>query len=106
MRTARPNDAAAVLAVVQRAFEQYRGRLDPPSGAFSETEERLRAQIQNEHCILAEQNGQAVGCVFAAPRRATVGEGEEMYLHRLAVVPEARRTGVGATLVAAVEPHA
>jgi GrpB-like predicted nucleotidyltransferase (UPF0157 family)/ribosomal protein S18 acetylase RimI-like enzyme len=106
LRAATCADAAAVLAVVQRAFAEYRGRLDPPSGAFRETEERLRTQIQKEHCILAVAGAEIVGCVFAVPRAATGAAGQEMYLYRLAVVPEARQAGIGAALVAAVEAHA
>ncbi len=100
LREATPEDAPLLLAIVQAAFEEYRGRLTPPSGAHSETEEKLALTLGRERAVLAGLNDTVVGCVFYH-LTAT-----ETYLHRLAVLPAWRQTGIGRALVAYVETQA
>ncbi len=94
MRAATVADIPALLALIHEAFEVYRGRLDPPSGAHAETAASLAALFERgERAVLASVDGCAAGCAFY------VQTGVELYLHRLAVLPAWRRTGVGQALV-------
>jgi ribosomal protein S18 acetylase RimI-like enzyme len=101
IREATVADAPALARVIRAAFEEYRGRLDPPSGAHGETAAMLEALLDREYAFFAAApDGMLLGCVFCDAKR------DEFYLHRLAVLPEARGCGVGAALVAAVEKSA
>ncbi len=93
-------DAEAILSVVYAAFEEYRGRLDPPSGAHSETVEKIRERITKAHAFVALYRDEIVGCVFS--------EEEEgyMYLNRVGVLPHYRRRGIARELIRLVEAHA
>lgn len=106
LRDAGAVDAPAVHQVITRSFEEYRGRLEPPSGAHTETTQSIGALIEREHCIVAQREGRVVGCVFYVLQPARDGDGQALYLHRLAVLPEARRERIGSLLVAAVEARA
>ena len=64
LRLARAEDAAAVLAVIHRAFAQYDGILAPPSGAMSETTVTVATRLADENCVLAYAGSTPVGCVF------------------------------------------
>jgi GNAT superfamily N-acetyltransferase len=98
IREATAADAPALARLIRAAFEEYRGRLDPPSGAHSESAARLEALLDDEFAYAAATpDGALLGCVFYDAKR------DEFYLHRLAVLPQARGQGVGAALVAAVE---
>lgn len=94
LRAATPADSTTLLSLIHQAFEEYRGRLDPPSGAHSETAPTLAALFaRGEHAVMAIVGAEAAGCVFY------VQTGVEIYLHRLAVLPKMRRVGVGRALV-------
>lgn len=98
IREATAADAPALARVIRGAFEEYRGRLDPPSGAHAETAAMLEALLDREYAFAAAApDGTLLGCVFFDAKR------DELYLHRLAVLPHARGQGIGAALVAAVE---
>ncbi len=106
LREATEDDAATIVAVVHAAFEEYRGRLDPPSGAHGETVEQVRRKMVTARVVLAslrvKPGGSDVvaGCVFYEPRE------DHLYLFRLAVLPAYRRRGVGRILIANVEQQA
>ena len=101
LRAATAADAATVAATIAAAFEQYRGRLTPESGAFRETTEGIAAELAHESgAILAEQNGQVLGCVMVK-----ILEGD-LYLGRLSVLPTARGKGIARKLIEAVEDEA
>ena len=94
IRAATVADVPVLLTLIHEAFDSYRGRLDPPSGAHAETAESLAALfVRGERAVLAAVNGRPAGCAFY------VQTGVEMYLHRLAVLPALRRTGIGQALV-------
>jgi GrpB-like predicted nucleotidyltransferase (UPF0157 family)/N-acetylglutamate synthase-like GNAT family acetyltransferase len=97
VREATRRDIRVMLQLIQTAFEEYRGLLDPPSGAHSDTEGMLSLLLQVEHALIAEVDGQPAGCVFYHI------SDRSLYMHRLSVPPPWRRQGVGARLVAAVE---
>lgn len=97
LREATAADISTLVMLVRTAFEDYRGRLDPPSGAHNETPETLRQALQMGFAALALVNDAAVGCVFYHQ------EDEHMYLGRLSVLQPFRRYGVGQALMEYVE---
>ena len=101
VRAAQTADAAAIAAVIAAAFEQYRGRLDPPSAAYRETPEAIARELAaGSGAILAEDTGAALACVM------TKQVDDDLYFGRLAVLPAARGRGLARRLVAAVETDA
>jgi ribosomal protein S18 acetylase RimI-like enzyme len=100
VRSARTDEAHAVLSIMQVAFEEYRGRLDPPSGALSETIDDVRAAISHGGAFLAFSSDTAVG---SARFRLSPGY---VYAGRVAVLPAYRGKGVAGALMEAVEASA
>lgn len=101
LRAATAADAAAIAATIAAAFEEYRGRLEPESGAFRETAEGIAAELGRESgAIVAERNGRMLGCVMVKL------EDDDLYFGRLAVVPAARGQGIARKLIDAVEDEA
>ncbi len=101
IRFARQTDIPTLLWLIHTAFEEYRNRLDPPSGAHAETEQSLHALFgRGEEAALVYSDGAPVGCVFF------VRTGVEMYAHRLAVLPKQRGRAAGRALMAFVEERA
>jgi ribosomal protein S18 acetylase RimI-like enzyme len=101
LRAATAADAAAIAATIAAAFEEYRGQLKPESGAFRETAEGIAAELARESgAIVAERNGQMLGCVMVKL------EEDDIYFGRLSVVPAARGQGIARKLIEAVEDEA
>jgi predicted N-acetyltransferase YhbS len=97
LRLARQDEAAAILAVVHRAFAQYDRALVPQSGAARETVETVTARLARENCVMALREERLVGCLFYEHL------GDHLYFGRLAVLPEERDRGVARRLVGEVE---
>ena len=100
LRKATYDDIPTLVTLIHTAFEQYRGRLEPPSGAHRETVQSIVTYLQQGHAVLALLNDQAVGCVCYHQ------EGEHVYFGRLSVLPAFRQHGVGLALIAYVEQQA
>lgn len=101
LRAATLADAAKIAATIAAAFEQYRGRLVPESGAFGETAEAIAAELASSAgAIVAQRNGEMVGCVMIHEMES------DLYFGRLAVLPAARGTGLARRLIDAVEAEA
>jgi len=101
LRAATAADAPTLAATIAAAFAQYRGRLVPESGAFRETAEGIAAELQKgAGAIIAERNGEALGCVMVQELEG------DLYFGRLSVLPTARGLGLARQLVAAVEAEA
>ncbi len=101
LRAATAADAPALFATILAAFEQYRGKLVPESGAFRETAQSIAAEfIAGGGAIVAERNGALLGCAMTK-----LLEGD-LYFGRLSVVPAARGLGLARQLIAAVEADA
>jgi GNAT superfamily N-acetyltransferase len=100
LREATADEALAIVAVLRDAFEEYRGRLDPPSGAHAETVEKIHDAMRGARVVLALEGGAIAGCVFYAPVNQHVD------LFRLGVLPAYRRRGVGQALISYVEAQA
>jgi len=93
-------ESAAIAELIREAFEEYRGKLRPESGALAETAETIAVAFTDHTVMVAEADGRLVGCVLATP------DGRNLYLGRLAVHPDFRRHGVGGLLLAEAERHA
>lgn len=101
LRTASLADAGAIAATIAAAFEQYRGKLVPESGAFGETSDAIAAELANgSGIIVAQRNGEMLGCVVIQELEG------DLYFGRLAVLPAARGLGLARRLVEAVEAEA
>jgi len=101
LRRGEAGDAPAIAATIAAAFEQYRGRLVPESGAFRETAEGIAAELaRGAGAIVVERDGSMLGCVMTR-----IMDGD-LYFGRLSVRPEARGLGLARRLVAAVEEEA
>src|SRR5215212_9667371 len=107
LRAATEADIPTIVALIQAAFKEYDGVIDPPSGAHKENAENILRKLATERAVLALLNpdGQsggdhAVGSVFY--RNA----GDHMYFGRLAVLPAYRNRGIAALLIAYVEQRA
>jgi GNAT superfamily N-acetyltransferase len=87
--------------VILAAYAEFLGKLDPPSGAFVETEQSIGVKLHKGGAIKAVVDGAAgselIGSVLYEP------QGDFMYFGRLAVLPAWRRFGVARGLIAAVE---
>lgn len=101
LRTATASDAASIAATIAASFEQYRGKLVPESGAFRETAEGIAAELtKGASAIVAERNGEMLGCVLVEEMEG------DLYFGRLSVLPSARGQGLARLLVDAVETEA
>jgi ribosomal protein S18 acetylase RimI-like enzyme len=97
IRTVGVEQASEVHWVMQLAFEEYRGRLVPPSGALTETIDDVRTAIRGAGAFLAFAGEVTVG---SARYRLFPGHA---YAERVAVVPAYRGRGVAVALMAAFE---
>ncbi|HJR22233.1 MAG TPA: GNAT family N-acetyltransferase [Dongiaceae bacterium] len=97
IRAARQDEAEAIVALLQRAFGAYRGKLRPESGALLENPETIRFAMKTGTILLAERAGRILGCVSVQRK------GDCVYAGRLAVEPMERGIGVGRALLAAAE---
>lgn len=91
------DEATAIVALIRRAFAQYRGRLRPESSALSEEASTIGALIAQGVVLVAEDGERMVGCV-AIQRKP-----DFIYVGRLAVDPNARGRGAGKALMTAAE---
>ena len=101
LRDATLDDAALITGLVMAGFEEYRETLVPPSGAHSETPEKIRAKLEQGGGIIASLDKTPVGCVVYYPEDV-----DQLYFGRLSVLPAYRKLGVARALVAAVEEKA
>jgi ribosomal protein S18 acetylase RimI-like enzyme len=97
VRNAGPDEAAALLDLMRRAFAEYRGVLKPESSVFVETEAVIAGKLAEGGGFVAEDCDRPVGCIIAEVKC------DHGYLGRLAVLPEARRRGIAQRLMLAGE---
>jgi len=100
IRSAAPGEAAALLAVMRRAFAEYRGVLVPESSVFVETPDLIAEKLAGGGGFIAVEGEKPVGGLIAEEK---AGRG---YLGRLAVDPSLRRQGLAWRLMLAGEGFA
>lgn len=100
LRAMRPDDAAAVAALIRTAFAAQSVATDPPSSALKVTEADVTAHLQTGGGAVAEVAKQPVGSAL------WVEQDGGLYLGRLAVAPAWRGHGIAKALVAAAETAA
>lgn len=100
IRDATPADAERIVEILRGGFAEFAGLFDPPSGALSETVETVNEKLQQGRCFLGVSEDGPVACVFARK------DGDDMYLYRLAVLPNYRGSGMGVALTRKVEDYA
>ena len=95
-RFANESDQTALQSLINRAFavESFFIRGDRV------TPERLRESMQTGRFLLAEDEGQLVGCVYVEL------QGDSAYLGMLSIEPGRQKSGLGRRLVAAAEEFA
>lgn len=97
VRAADPDEAARVFETMRLAFEEYRGKLYPESGALRETLEDVRSGIASGGGFLA-----FVDEAIAGSARYRVFP-DHVYGERIGVLPAYRGRGVAAALTRAIE---
>jgi len=97
IRPARAEEADAIVALIHRAFGQYRGKLRPESSALLESADTIRAAMKTGTVLLAVRAGAILGCI-SVQRKAGCA-----YAGRLAVEPMEQGTGIGRALIAEAE---
>ena len=100
VRLAGREDAGGILKCLAAAFEPYRAEYSP--AAFADTvldEETVHVRFLQMHVLVATASGNVVGTVSG------VCHGGEGHLRGMAVLPEWRRLGVAAKLLAAIESY-
>jgi N-acetylglutamate synthase-like GNAT family acetyltransferase len=88
MRSARPEDADAIAALIELNVPS--GELLPRSPEF--------VQLHCDHFIVAERDGKVIGCVHLDEYAPSLAE-----VRSFAVAPDAQGSGVGVGLIAALE---
>lgn len=96
LRFAEESDHESLMSLINRAFavEAYFIRGDRVSP------QRLREYMQSGRFLLAEENGQLLGCVYVELH------GEAAYLGLLSIDPARQKTGLGRRMTAAAEEFA
>ena len=76
------------------------GRIDPPSSALRLAPQSMAADAAQGALLLAERDGDLIGCVFCKP------QGDALYVGKLVVRPGLQGGGIGKALMAAAEAEA
>jgi GNAT superfamily N-acetyltransferase len=105
LREATPADAAALAQLLHAAFEEHRGKLDPPSGVHAETPESLVARMGKGGAVVAHAAGPGRGGALFACGFYEWRDGYT-YIGRLGALPSHRGSGLGGALLAWAEERA
>ncbi|MCW5940847.1 MAG: GNAT family N-acetyltransferase [Fimbriimonadaceae bacterium] len=93
VRIASDDELPLVYEIMRAAFEEYRGVLDPPSGALVETLDDARRSTAKGGAVLGFVEDRAVGSARFERRTGHV------YCWRIAVLPVARGRGVATAML-------
>src|SRR3954454_13684027 len=97
---AAPSDAPLVHRLMQEAFEEYRGVLEPPSSTHEETVEDVRRALMTGGAVLAWEGEEAVGSARFQPRP------DYLYVGRVSVLPVWRGRGIAVAIIGFIEGRA
>ena len=91
------DDAPLVYDIMQRAFAEYLGVLDPPSGVHSESLDDVIVALDQGGAILAWIGSEAVGSARYAFRE------DSCYIGRVSVLPQYRGQGIASAMMEYIE---
>ena len=94
VREATEGEFPIVHQIMLAAFEEYRGLIEPPSGALSETVDDVRQSAADGAALIAFLNGEPVGSARYACRS------DHLYCSRISVLPSARGQGLATAILA------
>ena len=92
-------DLTGVLRLIQLAFAEQKGVVNPPSSAERQTLEGLKKDLETSSILIAQDNSSSeiVGCVILKPKD------ESLYIGKLSVAPNCRSEGIGFKLMQRAE---
>ena len=105
LRNAADDHVPAIANVMALAFEEHRGKLQPPSSSLDKSPESVRQELQSAKAIVAVKDDNVVGCNVVGCVFYSVKD-DYVYLAHLAVVPKCRGLGIARALVLEVEKKA
>ncbi len=94
---AMPDEAELVYDIMQAAFSEYIGILDPPSAVHTETLDDVIRAMEEGGAVLAWLDGVAVGSA-----RYNFHD-DACYIGRVSVLPEKRGLGIASAMVEYIE---
>ena len=97
IREYRESDIPQILQVIKTAFREQRGVVHPPSSAESKTLEILKNELERADALVVEAKGKIIASVCFRPLDG------EIYVDRLAVLPEYRNRGIASDLMQEIE---
>jgi ribosomal protein S18 acetylase RimI-like enzyme len=97
---ANPEQVALVYDIMLQAFEEYRGKLNPPSGVFAETIESVLRVMSEGGALLAWERDVPVGSMRYQFKP------DHLYLGRVSVLSSHRGRGIATAMMREVEPIA
>lgn len=97
---AMPNEGELVYDIMQAAFAEYIGILDPPSAVHTETLEDVERAIEEGGAVLAWLDGVAVGSA------RYLFHDDACYIGRVSVLPGHRGLGIASAMVGYIEETA
>lgn len=100
VQMAAADEIEIVHSLTLRAFEEYRGMLEPPTGVLTESIQNAVDAVRTRRAAIARLNGNPAGAV------RWEAHGDRFYVGRLAVIPEFRRRGVAGALMDFAESRA
>ena len=105
IRSATPEDAAEVSAVIRDAYAQLESAYPADFPRYIDMVAKVDTHFAAADVIVAEEGGRLTGCVFLYPDAAVSGQGTwpagAASMLRLAVRPEAQGQGLGRRLTEA-----
>jgi ribosomal protein S18 acetylase RimI-like enzyme len=90
-------DIPKILRIIKTAFAEQQGKVDPPSSAESKTIEIVEDELKTANALVIEVDLNVIACVFYHVKT------NEIYIDRLAVLPEFRKQGLGNILMEEIE---
>lgn len=87
------NQWSELLRLIQKAYAYMEDRIDPPSSMHKLTENLLKQKAKDEVLLLAQEEGQLVGCAFVREQE------DSLYIGKLAVDTSVQGRGIGHQII-------